>query len=87
MLTHFGPAAPHGVHITALRDHLSLMADLVRASLARDGDDESREAWFAEQLRTELRRHLGEDEAHAYEVAGPFDLNWRGLARYWRKRS
>jgi glyoxylase-like metal-dependent hydrolase (beta-lactamase superfamily II) len=87
MLTHFGPAAPHGVHITALRDHLSLMADLARASLTRDGDDEAREAWFAEQLRTELRRHLGEDEAHAYEVAGPFDLNWRGLARYLRKRS
>ena len=50
-------------------------------------DDESREAWFTEQLRLELRRHLRESEAHAYEVAGPFDLNWRGLARYWRKRS
>src|SRR5580704_7983571 len=58
LLTHFGPAAPHGVHSTALRDHLSLMADLARASLTRDGDDEAREAWFAEQLRTELRRHL-----------------------------
>ena len=22
----------------------------------------------------------------AYELAGRFDLNWRGLARYWRKK-
>jgi glyoxylase-like metal-dependent hydrolase (beta-lactamase superfamily II) len=87
LLTHFGPAAPCGPHITELRDHLAFTADLVRASLARDEDDESREAWFTEQLRLELRRRLGEGEAHAYEVAGPFDLNWRGLARYLRKRS
>ena len=87
LLTHFGPAAPCGPHIAEVRDHLAFSADLVRASLARDEDDESREAWFTEQLRLELRRRLGEGEVHAYEVAGPFDLNWRGLARYFRKRS
>lgn len=86
LLTHFGPAAPYGAHITELRDRLAFTADLVRASLAREEDDEAREAWFAEQLRLELRRHLGEGEAHAYEIAGPFDLNWRGLARYVRKK-
>ncbi len=87
MLTHYGPAAPCGPHIAEVRDHLAFTADLVRASLARDEDDESREAWFTEQLRLELRRRLGEGEARAYEVAGPFDLNWRGLARYFKKRS
>jgi len=87
MLTHYGPAAACGPHIAEVRDHLAFTADLVRASLARDEDDESREAWFTEQLRLELRRRLGEGEVHAYEVAGPFDLNWRGLARYFRKRS
>jgi len=30
---------------------------------------------------------MNEADAHAYEVAGRFDLNWRGLARYWRKRA
>ena len=35
----------------------------------------------------EVRRRMGEADAHAYEVAGRFDLNWRGLARYWRKKS
>jgi glyoxylase-like metal-dependent hydrolase (beta-lactamase superfamily II) len=86
LLTHFGPAAPCEAHITELRDHLRFTTDLVRASLAREEDDEAREAWFTERLRLELRRRLGEGEAHAYEVAGPFDLNWRGLARYLRKR-
>jgi glyoxylase-like metal-dependent hydrolase (beta-lactamase superfamily II) len=87
MLTHFGPSAPCAPHIAEVRDHLAFTADLVKASLARDEDDGSREAWFTAQLRLELRRRLGEGEAHAYEVAGPFDLNWRGLARYFRKRS
>jgi glyoxylase-like metal-dependent hydrolase (beta-lactamase superfamily II) len=87
LLTHFGPAAPRAAHVAELRDHLAFTTDLVSASLARDEDDASREAWFTQQLRLELRRHLAEGEAHAYEVAGPFDLNWRGLARYLRKRS
>jgi hypothetical protein len=29
---------------------------------------------------------MNDADAHAYEVAGRFDLNWRGLARYWRKK-
>jgi glyoxylase-like metal-dependent hydrolase (beta-lactamase superfamily II) len=84
-LTHFGPSAPVGLHITAFRENLAFVADLVRASLRRDENDEAREAWFAEQVRLELRRRLGETDAYAYEVAGRFDLNWRGLARYLRK--
>jgi hypothetical protein len=26
-------------------------------------------------------------DTRAYELAGRFDLNWRGLARYWRKKT
>jgi glyoxylase-like metal-dependent hydrolase (beta-lactamase superfamily II) len=60
--------------------------ELVKASLARPGSDEDREAWFADELRRELRRRMSESDARAYEVAGRFDLNWKGLARYWRKK-
>ena len=84
-LTHFGPSAPVGPHVTGFRESLALVADLARASLVRDEGDEAREAWFADQVRLELRRRLGEADASAYEVAGRFDLNWRGLARYLRK--
>ena len=85
-ITHFGPYAPVGVHLTELADHLELTSSLARRSLERDGSDEMREAWFTDELRRELRRRVGESEAQAYEVAGRFDLNWRGLARYWRKK-
>lgn len=87
LLTHFGPSTPVGEHLSALRDHLVLASDLVKQSLGKDGTDADRERWYAEQLRLELTRRMNVADAHAYEVAGRFDLNWRGLARYWRKRS
>ena len=86
-LTHFGPSAPVAPHLTAFADHLELTGRLVMASLAQEGSDEAREGWFADQIRGELRRRMTEADAVAYEIAGRFDLNWRGLARYWRKRS
>ncbi len=84
-ITHFGPHAPSGPHLTEMADHLTLVANLVRASLERPGDDEARELWFRDEVRRELRRRLADADADAYEVAGRFDLNWKGLARYWRK--
>jgi glyoxylase-like metal-dependent hydrolase (beta-lactamase superfamily II) len=84
-VTHFGPYTPVAAHLTEMASQLELTSALVTASLARPGTDEEREAWFADQLRRELRRRMSEAEAHAYEVAGRFDLSWRGLARYWRK--
>ena len=86
-VTHFGPHAPVGAHLTEMVSNLELTAGLVKASLARAGTDEDREDWFADELRRELRRRMSESEARAYEVAGRFDLNWRGLARYWRKKA
>jgi glyoxylase-like metal-dependent hydrolase (beta-lactamase superfamily II) len=85
-LTHFGPSDAPAAHLAALEDHLEVAAGLARDSLAREGTDEDREAWFTEAIRRELRRRMGEGDVHAYEVAGRFDLSWRGLARYWRKR-
>ena len=29
---------------------------------------------------------MTDTETQAYELADRFDLNWRGLARYWRKK-
>jgi glyoxylase-like metal-dependent hydrolase (beta-lactamase superfamily II) len=86
-VTHFGPHAPVGAHLTEMTAHLELTSGLVKASLERNGKDEEREAWFAEEMRRELRRRMSEADADAYEVAGRFDLSWRGLARYWKKNS
>jgi glyoxylase-like metal-dependent hydrolase (beta-lactamase superfamily II) len=86
-LTHFGPHGSAGPHIAELRDHLTLAADLVKTSLTRDGSDADREGWFSEELRKELRRRLGNAEGRSYEIAAGLDLSWRGLARYWRKKT
>jgi glyoxylase-like metal-dependent hydrolase (beta-lactamase superfamily II) len=86
-VTHFGPHAPASAHIAEMTSHLEAAADLVHRSLALDGTDETREAWFTDEIRRLLRRRLSNDDASAYEVAGQFDLSWRGLARYWRKRA
>ena len=86
MLTHFGPAAPAALHISEMRENLAAVAEIARTSLSRDESDEAREAWFTEQVRHELRRRTSQADAQAYEVAARFDLNWRGLARYFRKK-
>jgi len=86
-VTHFGPYAPTSAHLTELVDHLDVVASLARTSLARPGDESAREAWFSDEVRRLLRRRMPEAQAQAYEVAGRFDLNWRGLARYWKKNA
>ena len=86
LITHFGAASPTPHHLTAMRDHLGLVARLSKESLAVEGEDASKEAWFVDRVRRELRRTLSDADAAAYEISGRFDLNWRGLARYWRKK-
>ncbi|PWT84903.1 MAG: MBL fold metallo-hydrolase [Blastocatellia bacterium] len=86
-LTHFGPSSQPALHLSELRDNLQLAQRLVKDSLRREGTDADRENWFAEQVRRDLRQRMSESDAKVYEVAGRFDLNWRGLARYLRKRA
>ena len=85
-LTHFGPHSHPAAHLAEMADRLEWVSGLVKASLAREGTDEEREVWFGEEIRLELQRRASGADAGAYEVAGRFDLSWRGLARYWRKR-
>jgi glyoxylase-like metal-dependent hydrolase (beta-lactamase superfamily II) len=86
-VTHFGPYSPAPPHLASVRDHLGLVSDLAQRALAFEEPDDVREVWFADELRTLLRRRMSAAEVEAYEVAGRFDLSWRGLARYWRKRA
>jgi glyoxylase-like metal-dependent hydrolase (beta-lactamase superfamily II) len=85
-LTHFGPASPVVPHLAVLHDRLDVLSRAVKETLDRDGTDQEREAWFIEESRRALRRSMSENDARKYEEAGRFDLNWRGLARYWRKK-
>jgi glyoxylase-like metal-dependent hydrolase (beta-lactamase superfamily II) len=85
-LTHFGPFTPAAPHLSEVADRLEFVSALAAASLERDEPDAAREAWFVEGIRREVLRCSGAADAEAYEVAGRFDLSWRGLARYWRKK-
>jgi glyoxylase-like metal-dependent hydrolase (beta-lactamase superfamily II) len=86
-VTHFGPHGGAAAHLAEMADRLEWIAGVAKASLAGEGTDDARESWFAEEIRRELRRRATLEDARAYEAAGPFTLSWRGLARYWRKRS
>jgi glyoxylase-like metal-dependent hydrolase (beta-lactamase superfamily II) len=85
-LTHFGTAGDPGPHLAELREALDWTASLAKASLARDEDDQAREAWFVEEMRRRVRRQLDAAAGGTYDLAARFDLCWRGLARYWRKK-
>lgn len=86
-VTHFGPFTEVESHLVEFVEHLELVAALARESLKVDGSDSDREAWFVASVRRELERRMPRSEVDVYEVAGRFDLSWRGLARYWRKKA
>ena len=50
--------------------------------IAGTTDEAGREAQFIERLRREIGRRAAPDDVRTYEMAGRFDLNWRGIARY-----
>lgn len=81
-LTHFGPTGSVRTHLAELRDHLQLSERLAREAFARFEDEPSREAWFIDQLTHVVARRTSDTDVRAYQVAGRFDLNWRGIARY-----
>jgi glyoxylase-like metal-dependent hydrolase (beta-lactamase superfamily II) len=85
-LTHFGPSAPVAGHLSELADHLELTRQSAAEALAQDISEESREQWFVGEIRRALRRRMSDADVDTYEVAGRFDLNWRGIARYLRKK-
>lgn len=86
-LTHFGPVDRPGAHLAELRDHMRLCEQVARDALASGGDEQAMESIFVERLRVEMLRQLSPADLNGYEMAGRFDLNWRGLARYLRKRT
>jgi glyoxylase-like metal-dependent hydrolase (beta-lactamase superfamily II) len=86
VLTHFGPQAAPRVHFADLWQRMDDWSRRARASLDRDGTDETRANDFTREVRAELTRSTTREDAVAYDRAGQFQYSWAGLARYWRKR-
>ena len=85
-LTHFGPVENVAAHIAELREHLDLCVRLAREAIARSTDATERESSFIAELRAAIARRVSPGDLQAYELAGRFDLNWKGLERYLRKK-
>jgi len=86
-ITHFGPVSPALLHMQELRDGFERMEALFAEALAQASDEAGRQEWFVEAMRRDLRRDLNEADAAKYEAASPFDLSWKGLARYFSKKN
>ncbi|MBS1818097.1 MAG: MBL fold metallo-hydrolase [Acidobacteria bacterium] len=82
VLTHFGPTHTVASHLAELRDHLQMVDRFAREAMTRSGEEPDQEAWFTDRIRMEMTRRMGEADLRAYQVAGRFDLNWRGLRRF-----
>jgi glyoxylase-like metal-dependent hydrolase (beta-lactamase superfamily II) len=85
-VTHFGPVNSVTTHLQTLLQNLEMMAALVRARLLEPGTDEEQSRRFADDVWREWRRHMTDAQVETYKAAAPPELNWLGLARYWRKK-
>jgi glyoxylase-like metal-dependent hydrolase (beta-lactamase superfamily II) len=85
-ITHFGFVDAPEAHFDELVARLRRLAARVRESLAVEGRDADRLAWFRRAVAADLRRQL--PEADVVEIGRDvmLDDSWHGLARYWRKR-
>jgi hypothetical protein len=74
------------VYIEDYRARLLRWAEAVRAGLESGAD----EAIQVERLRALAATDLGPvspEEVARYQQASSVEMNWQGLARYWRKRA
>ena len=85
-LTHFGAVTHPTAHLAELLDRLDVMRQLARTLLDDETlSDNVREERFAEDLRRAFRQTMSEADMRRMELAVPFGMCWRGLARALRK--
>lgn len=82
--THFGAYSDAAGHIERYRERLMAWAEFVRAGLESGADEESQ----VERLRALSLAEVGPSPAaqSSYQHAAGVEMNWSGLARYWRSR-
>jgi glyoxylase-like metal-dependent hydrolase (beta-lactamase superfamily II) len=86
MLTHFGPFDDVAFHLADYRERLLRWAALVRAGLESGRSEAEQIAAFEALGGAEAAGVDGPARAALEQQSGNLAANWRGLARYWRKR-
>jgi glyoxylase-like metal-dependent hydrolase (beta-lactamase superfamily II) len=86
MLTHFGPFDDVAFHLADYRERLQRWAALVLAGLESGRSEAEQIAAFEAMGGAEAAGVDGPARAALEQQSGNLAANWRGLARYWRKR-
>ena len=86
-VTHFGPADGVEEHVDQFRRRLYGWADTVRDGLERGEPDEACIEEFTAAVTSDLENNLQANQVVLYQQGGAPEMSWKGLARYWRKKS
>jgi glyoxylase-like metal-dependent hydrolase (beta-lactamase superfamily II) len=86
-ITHFGPHSPAAEHLDEFERGLFEVAEMARREFESNASEEEKYARFRADMEEYVRRSVPVEETLPYEYVAPLDFNWRGLARYWRKRA
>jgi glyoxylase-like metal-dependent hydrolase (beta-lactamase superfamily II) len=86
-ITHFGPYGNASEHLARFEVSMREVADMALRALKVEGPEEAQYATFRSEVEAYVKRFVTEDEIRPIEHVGPLEFNWRGLARYWRKRA
>jgi glyoxylase-like metal-dependent hydrolase (beta-lactamase superfamily II) len=85
-ITHFGPIDEVQDYLRQFRTVLERQGARVKGILESEGSDQEKEQRFIEEMRTDARQVMSDEDARGMEMAAPFNQLWQGLERYWRKR-
>jgi glyoxylase-like metal-dependent hydrolase (beta-lactamase superfamily II) len=86
-ITHFGPYTGVPEHLDHLEKSLTDFGAMAKRALESDLSDEAKYQRFKADVENYVR--LGgvtDADVAPLEHVGPLEFNWRGLARYWKKR-
>jgi len=85
-ITHFGPHTDAMEHLDQFEQGLLTVADMARSVFESDASEDEKYAQFKADVERFVHRSVPVDETRPYEYVAPLEFNWRGLARYWRRR-
>ncbi len=86
-LTHFGAFDDVAFHLADFRKRLVRWAEVVRAGLASGQSEAEQIAAFEALGAAEAAGLSAAQQVALTQQSGDLSLSWRGLARYWQKRS
>jgi glyoxylase-like metal-dependent hydrolase (beta-lactamase superfamily II) len=87
-ITHFGAYRGAAEHLDSFETSLRDVAAMAKRAIDGDASDDTKYAQFKADVENYVR-HGGvtADDVRPLEHVGPLEFNWRGLVRYWKKRS